>query len=168
MPDVVLGIDPGLKGGLAVLTIGGDVASVLPMPTDADGLYLPGIVEFIRAMQGVHRVRLACVELIGARPGQGVCSMFTFGCGYGAVQGILTALDVPYELVRPQTWQKHILGGIVAADTKTASVAYCTKRFPGLSLKMTPRSRKAHDGVADAVAIGEYARRLAFGLKEAS
>lgn len=168
---VVIGIDPGLSGGLACLTLAGDVVDVSVMPT----AQLPGhkaevcvviLADWLRSLAARHVVRLAALERVAARPGQGVCSMFSFGVGYGSVRGVLGTLGIPVELPRPQEWQKHVFCGMPPAkDTKTLSVAYCTRRFPGLSLKMTPLSRKAHDGVADAVCLAEYARRLVVGSK---
>jgi crossover junction endodeoxyribonuclease RuvC len=169
---VVLGVDPGLDGGLAVLTLGGDVQNVWIMPTIPSGkgakreIDVPALVLAVRGVQAVYRLKLAVVEKVWARPKEGVSSAFNFGVGYGAIRAVLATLGVPYELVTPQAWQKQVIGAHSAPDAKTASVAYCTRRFPGLSLQATPRSRKAHDGLSDATCIAEYARRLALGTKE--
>jgi crossover junction endodeoxyribonuclease RuvC len=50
---------------------------------------------------------VAIVERVASRPGQGVSSVFKFGASYGAVIGVLAALEVRTILVTPQTWKKH-------------------------------------------------------------
>lgn len=171
--SVVIGIDPGLSGGLAAMTLGGDIVSVMPMPTLKIGngkseVDIEILVNWLRARKASHNVGCAALERVASRPGQGVCAVFSFGVGYGMVRGVLTTLGIPVELPRPQEWQKHIFAGMPPAkDTKTLSVAYCSRRFPGLSLQMTPRARKAHDGVADAVCISEWCRRLMAGQRSA-
>ena len=59
-------------------------------------------------------VRLAALEKVGAMPGQGVVSMFTFGHAAGAVAGVLAALEVPVTLVTPQRWKKA--AGLIGTD----------------------------------------------------
>jgi crossover junction endodeoxyribonuclease RuvC len=40
-------------------------------------------------------------------PGQGVSSTFKFGTAYGALLGVLGALEIRTVLVAPATWKKH-------------------------------------------------------------
>lgn len=54
---------------------------------------------------------VCCLERVGARPGQGVTSMFKFGENFGFIQGLLTACSIPYGLVTPQKWKRE-KGGI--------------------------------------------------------
>ena len=49
----------------------------------------------------------AYVEQVGAMPGQGVSSMFSFGHAAGVVAGVLGALLIPVTLVTPQNWKKR-------------------------------------------------------------
>ena len=88
-------------------------------------------------------------------PGQGVVSMFTFGTGWGRIMGVLDALRIPYELVRPQKWKKAFS---VTSD-KNSSIAVCKRLFPDVSLKRTERCVKDDDGMAEALLMAEYARR---------
>ncbi len=71
------------------------------------------------------------------------------------------ALRIPHLAVTPQAWKKAVLAG--TARDKAAAIAFATRRFPGVPLLATPRSRTPHDGVADAVCLAEYARRLVAG-----
>ena len=95
------------------------------------------------------------LEKVSAMPGQGVTSMFTFGEGYGRIQGYLEALRVGYNLVRPQAWQKILPPG---GNPKDRVLAYCAETW-GLDIFMaSPRCRKPHQGMMDAACMAAYLR----------
>lgn len=50
----------------------------------------------------------AFLEFVSAMPGQGVTSMFNFGLGYGAIRGVLAALDIPITTVTPVKWKRDL------------------------------------------------------------
>ncbi len=110
---------------------------------------------------GLHPVELGVIEAVGAMPGQGRGSIFHFGEGYGRWQGMLDALRIPYQVVRPQEWKRVVLAG--TARDKVAAIDFVARRYPGVGLLATPRSRVPHDGMADAVCLAEYGRRLLVG-----
>jgi hypothetical protein len=150
----VIGIDPGLSGGIAAIING--VPYAWPMPVAGKELDLAAIRDLIRS----SGPGLAVVEKVGSMPGQGLSSTFKFGMGYGAIQGILTAMDIPIELVTPQRWKGRVLAG--TKKDKDAAVAYCRRAFPTVPLVL-PRCRKAHDGMADALCLAEMGRREFLG-----
>lgn len=148
-----IGIDPGLKGGIAYIIDGSPVAT--PMPT-AGGEVDAGAVRTILAdLMGPHPLRVA-IEKVSARPGQGVTSMFNFGTGYGMIRGVCAALGLPVTLVTPQRWKKEILKDL--PHDKIGSIRYCASRWPSLSLVL-PRCRVPHDGMADSLAIAAWMER---------
>src|SRR6202167_5265269 len=51
---------------------------------------------------------LAIVELVASQPGQGVASVFKFGCGSGMVRGVIAASGVPLHLVTPAKWKRAL------------------------------------------------------------
>lgn len=124
-PLIVCGIDPGLTGAIAHLSV--DVAqgtcrllSVSDMPTaeakvgksTKSHLLLAEIPPII---QGVfYKPDHVVIEEVGAAPGQGVTSMFRFGYVAGALAGIVAALQLPLTLVRPQRWQA--VAGVKSGD----------------------------------------------------
>lgn len=138
-----IGIDPGKDGALAVLCEGG-LGSVVPFYPDA----------YKSLLGAVNGPALAVLEHVGAMPGQGVTSMFSFGENFGYLKGLLEAFEIPYELVRPQRWKKEF--GI---SGKNQSVEVCKRLFPGVSLRRTERCKKDHDGMAEALLMAEFARR---------
>lgn len=147
----LIAVDPGLKGGIAVLANGSITA--VPMPLAGKGLDLGAIAGIIREASPAWII----VEKVAARPGQGVTSMFNFGLGYGAVQGIAAALSVPVELVTPQRWKSTVLHG--TAKDKLSAIAFCRRVFPSVPLVL-PRCRSPHDGLADSLCLLEYGRRV--------
>jgi len=156
---VVIGIDPGKGGGLAAIETMGDI-NVTPMFIAGKELDIPRISDWIYDRGHRTSVVIVCIEKVHAmsKPGQqkqGVVSMFTFGKNVGILYGIIGSMLIPLYEVAPQTWKKVIL-----ADTpkdKQAAIDYCMRRFPSVSLLATPRSRKPHDGMADALCIAAYA-----------
>ena len=151
---VWIGIDPGAKGGYAVIDNAKVVyASVRAFPWDDD--------LFVCEMRGIKNLAngikiIAAVEKVGAMPGQGVTSMFNFGKSAGYIEGVLSALGIPYQLVPPAKWKKEF--SLIGKD-KQASIITCRKLFPELDLKRTDRCRTDSDGKAEATLLAEYARR---------
>lgn len=149
----VLGIDPGLKGGVAVLALDSSVLSVTEMPD------LPKLCAVIRDGVFVH----AFVEQVSVRPGQGISSGFKFGTGYGGILGALTALGVRFTLLRPQAWHKVVHLGTSGEDTKERSNQAAQRLWPKQSWLASARSRVNHDGMQEAALIG-YAGIKLLGL----
>ncbi len=146
---IVVGIDPGKKGALVRIT---DVTQeALVMPLIGKEIDSFAISQWLKE----QRPDLVVMEKVGARPNQGVVSMFNFGDGYGKVKGVLETLAIPYQLVTPQAWKKVVLSG--TAKDKDAAIQYVANRYPDLEL-IPPRCRKPHDGIADATCLAEYAR----------
>lgn len=139
-----IGIDPGKGGALAVIT----EENALVFPFDRKSY-----VNILGAMRGMKAK--CCLERVGAMPGQGVTSMFSFGENFGFIQGVLEANGIPYELVTPQKWKREF--GVTG--DKNSAVSVCQRLFPEVSLLRTPKSRKADDGMAEALLMAEYARR---------
>jgi crossover junction endodeoxyribonuclease RuvC len=132
-----LGIDPGISGGIAVLDDDGNVRLAEPMPVagkEVDAGALARLVRSLRDLDSHADYTLAAVEHVGAMPGQGVCSMFAFGCSWGLCRGVLAALAIPVVLVRPQAWKRVVLAGLT--HDKIAAVGYCASRWPATSLVM--------------------------------
>lgn len=102
-----LAIDPGVNGGCAALDMKGEILACFDLPTIGDGsqrrVDAANLADAIRE-HGPYR--LAIVEQVGARPGQGVSSMFRFGQAYGTVLGVIGALAIPVRHVSPSKWKK--------------------------------------------------------------
>ncbi len=150
-----VGIDPGLKGGIAY-RFELDT-NAFPMPTaggEIDPGALCGILGRIQD-RARYDIRVA-VEKVGSMPGQGVSSTFKFGTGYGMIRGVCAALGISVTLVTPQAWKKAVLAGL--PHDKDGAIRYCASRWPSLSL-VQPRCRVPHDGMADALCLAAWMER---------
>lgn len=146
---IFIGVDPGKKGGYAVIFEKEDVAMAYPWSDE-------GFVAAMGASATRGEKCVAVVEKVGAMPGQGVTSMFSFGKSAGYIEGVLAALEIPYQLVSPRTWKKAFgLDG-----SKQKSIEVCKRLFPDVPLLPTDRCRVEADGMAEALLMAEYARRV--------
>jgi len=139
---IYLGVDPGASGAIA--TIDHDVIETCVLNpkknTERD------IADFLNGYR--YSKCFAILEQVNAMPKQGVVSMFKFGQSFGFLRGLLIAMGIPFEMVRPAKWQGYMkcrTGG-----DKNITKAKASELFP--SLKIT------HD-IADAVLLAEYCRR---------
>lgn len=156
-----IGIDPGKTGAVAI--IDGTKLSFHDCPLINVGKSKTGLDFHAMATILDNAVcgdsAVAIIERVAARPGQGVTSMFNFGMNFGAWQGILASIPIPYELVTPQAWKKKMMPG--QPKEKDASRGVAKQLFPQCadSLKL-----KKHNGRADALLMAEYLRRHRFNV----
>lgn len=176
MSTIVIGIDPGVHGAIGVIAPNGSF--VYDMPTYKKGKRLrtcdATLSEELDSLREKHlrpfetiaqcEIKIhAFVELVHSMPGQGVASMFSFGESFGIIRGVLAALDIPYELVTPQSWKRAM--GVPRGDKK-GSVSVAIRLFPKLTRDLTWEKRGGTSpaenltGRADALLIAEYGRRL--------
>lgn len=142
---IYIGIDPGDSGAFAYVA-DGDCATY---PWDGE--------MFIKALKTLkERGCVVCVEEVHAMPRQGVSSTFKFGKSAGYIEGVLEALRIPYQLIKPQQWKKEF--SLIKKD-KAASIQVCKRLFPDVSLRRTDKCRTDDDGMAEALLMAEYARR---------
>lgn len=162
---VFCGIDPGKDGCLAILGYR-ETPILIPFSETeyANQLRRLGYCccrteaeKDLAAIMRVPPTEVFCVvEHVNAMPGQGVTSCFSFGQNFGFILGLLTAFRLPYELVRPLKWKKEFS----CTSDKNTSIEVAQRLFPDVDLRRTPQCRKPHDGIAEALLMAEYARRL--------
>ena len=104
---MILGVDPGITGALAVVDSEGELVDYLLMPTRMDGQKKMINVKAVISWLEYLPVERAVLERVHARSGQGVSSMFSFGRAYGVAEAILQAIDIEFERVIPQRWKGH-------------------------------------------------------------
>lgn len=148
---IFIGIDPGVNGGIAVLS-GSEVRAHKMPGTDH------GILRVLRSEKAAGEG--PCVAVIeqvnsgvfGHQGRMGVRSAFTFGGIYRALKMSLAAEDIPYGEVRPAVWQ-HALQCRTGGD-KNVTKRKAQELFPGV---------KVTHAIADALLLAEYCRRLKHG-----
>lgn len=152
---MIIGIDPGLNGAVAM--INGNHAEVhdLPVMTEPgakktktiDEVTLYHLIEkFERQTDDLAQV---FIERVGTMPGQGIASAFNFGRGVGKIEGALAPFTwMTLNYLRPAEWKKAV--GIGAGSAKDASLTLARRQFPMLHEQL---NLKKHDGRAEALLI---------------
>lgn len=152
---LILGIDPGCSGALALIRDTGEYVTHLNMPTIKVGSKTRVNGAAISAFLAEHTIHEAFLEQVGSMPGQGVSSTFTFGHAAGLVEGVITGQRIPMTLVTPQAWKKT--AGLIGKD-KDAARSRAVQMFP--DIRVLDQKAKGQ-AVADAILIALYgARRL--------
>lgn len=156
---IYIGIDPGLNGGIAFLD---DETGIVAYKTPTIG----GKEYDIQAM----KIQLTCnrgestiafIENQISMPGQGLTSTLTTGKGFGIWLGLLAGLEIPYQVIGAQQWQKKLFTGVSnKLDTKAKSEVVAKRLFPYADFRKSERATKAHDGLTDAACIAEFGRRI--------
>jgi Holliday junction resolvasome RuvABC endonuclease subunit len=128
----VLGVDPGVAGGVALLA--SDIPGQRPGFLFAVVDDLPVVNRQINAGAWRRIVEgwkpdIAIVELVHSMSKQGVASTFKFGMACGLIRGVLLGAGVPIIDVAPTVWKKHFK--LVGSDGEQ-SRALASKRFPAL------------------------------------
>jgi hypothetical protein len=113
----IMGSDPGLGGANSFFYPKQNVIAVYDMPVVAGDVDAATLAALIAQM----RPDMAFVELVASRPGQGVASMFKFGCGFGILRGVIAASGVPMHLVSPAKWKRSF--GLDSDKEKSRALA---------------------------------------------
>lgn len=152
----MIGIDPGKKGGIAVLCGDGTVVDVVSMPDTPQDL-----LEFLRDVAAYDGTCRCYLEKVGGMPGNGGSAMFNFGKGYGWIEMALLSLEIPAVTVTPQKWQS-VYGVGSSSITRSSAAekkehknrlkAVAQGLFPSLGKRITLET-------CDSLLIAEYGRR---------
>lgn len=155
--SMVVGIDPGCSGALVLVGAMGGYIDHMNMPTIKVGTKSRVNGAAVAAWLRQYDIGHAYLEQVGAMPGQGTASMFTFGHAAGVVEGILQGIGIPYTLVTPQSWKKS--AGLIGSD-KDAARSRAIQLYPRLTqLSLVHRPPGiAHNPVHDRMAPGEVFR----------
>ena len=165
MKSLYIGIDPGLDGAICCISLDTVEAFVVPTISQGSGtskrLYdVSAMVDILLSYRG--HVALVALEKGRAMRGQGVTSMFRFGHGCGLWEGALSALRIPFRLVRPQEWQKTVCVGL-SGDPKARAFQAVSQMLPELELRKSNRAIKPHQGICDAGCLALYSRIFSQG-----
>jgi crossover junction endodeoxyribonuclease RuvC len=150
----ILGIDPGIRGGLAVIEVTDGAA-----PTLIDAIDIPvagvGAKERVDAIAiakwlETHKPDHAFIERAQAMPKQGASSGFKYGRAVGAIEAVITCTAVPMTIIEPTAWKKfHRLRG----GDKESARQLAIQLFPTMHALF---ARKLDHGRADACLIALF------------
>jgi crossover junction endodeoxyribonuclease RuvC len=107
----ILGVDPGIRGGLAIVAV--DANGAAPQLVDAIDIPVPGVgakervdVLAIRTWIEQHAPQHALIERAQAMPKQGASSGFKYGRAVGAIEAVITCCAIPLTIIEPSVWKK--------------------------------------------------------------
>ncbi len=145
----ILGVDPGIRGGCAVVLVNSSSAQLL----DAIDLPVIGVgakerIDVIALREWVlsHQPAHALIERAQAMPKQGASSGFKYGRAVGAIEAVVAGCAVPLTIIEPPAWKKfHGLRG-----GKETSRQRALQLFPAAHALL---ARKKDHGRAEAALI---------------
>jgi hypothetical protein len=158
---IVIGIDPGLNGGLGVINFATGAASVFDIPT----VPLPGaglvrrrvdgrkLTDLIRAAVPAGESVMVVCEMVRAMGGKNnsIQTQASLTRTLGAIEAVLDVMRVKPRMVEPQVWKRFYKLG----RSKTASLVVARKLFP----KCTGLSLAKHHNKAESLLIANWAAR---------
>ena len=131
----VLGVDPGILGGVSSFKAG-EFHAVCGTPVikgkGKSQHDLREMSDLLRYYQSLG-IRKAYIEHVHSMPKQGVASSFNFGVSYGIWLGLFAGLCIPFERVSPQRWQK-VLVDVPGKDPKQRGKLFVSQAFPGIKI----------------------------------
>lgn len=165
----VCGIDPGLEGGICLLNQDLQVLEFEVMPTIGKEINIRRLCDMLQSFYVDHGITLCVLERAGTRPGQSSQSGLKTGRNYGILEGIVSAQNIPYREIAPQTWMKSLASyhkppGANKAQlykaSKQRNVREAQKMFPKVDLLATERSKVPHLGKVDALLLAKFGLSL--------
>lgn len=171
----VMGIDPGLTGGIVVLGEDRKLLAKYPIPSiittkkmsggktkRTSAIDLNGLRKIFE--EWADFIDVVYLEKVSAMPNQGVVSVFKFGRVFGILEAMVAAYKMPVVMVTPRTWCKTMHKGVSPdLSPKAKSGVVLGRLFPEIDLRATERSKKPHEGMLDALLIAEYGRKEHYG-----
>lgn len=149
----ILGCDPGISGALALIDTVEHTLSVIDMPTEATTksrkLVSPAAMRDFLIKADPDAIFL---EEVGVRPGEGAVGAFSFGRGFGRMEGVAAGALVQVWLARPQEWKR--VTSTPADKTRAAARAY--QIFPRCRDLLTGPRGGLKDGRCEAAIIAFY------------
>ena len=144
----VMGVDPGVNGGIAVLRGDGTVAYLRALKPSMTREDLAQVVRAAVCTLKFEGGLVAYLEKVGYRPSDGGQGAFTFGRIYGGLEQAIIANGGIIQDVYPQMWQAGM--ECLTGGNKNVSKQRAIELFP---------QEKITHATADALLIAEWGRR---------
>jgi Holliday junction resolvasome RuvABC endonuclease subunit len=160
-----LGIDPGLSGGLAVVS-GDSIRYKMAMPTISfttkkgkikKEIDRDGVMSFLKTLPEHTHV---AIEKQQAFRSQDIMRTCTTCQNYGILLMALSIANLYITEVPSDTWQSHF--NIVSVkkgggkSTKEQALEIASAIYHSVDFRKSGTAQKAHDGIVDAVLIANY------------
>lgn len=103
----ILGIDPGISGGAAVIeTAPLSIVAAIALPTAGKAAKRRIDVAALHAWISAQSPQAAFIERAQALPKQGSSSGFLYGRAVGALEATVLLAKVRLEVIEPSAWKK--------------------------------------------------------------
>lgn len=132
-----LGIDPGINGAWAVIDSIGQIVAAGDLPTAGDSTQRMVSAALFGAIVRQYGPRVAVIERVGARPGEGGTSLFRFGRACGILEGVVASRGIPLAFVTPGVWKRHFN----LSTDKEASRQRAIETWPSHAADFFPRKK---------------------------
>jgi len=162
----ILGVDPGVRGGLAIIAIDGAAApqllDAIDIPVIGSGAKQRVDAIAVRKWLMLHQPTHAAIERGQALPRQGASSGFLYGRACGSIEAIIASLEIPMLFVEPAVWKRrlHLRG-----KDKEGARQMCLQLFPHAHHLLL---RKKDHGKAEAALIALACDFVRVSPKESS
>ena len=154
---IILGIDPGINGGVAIWNGDNKTLHAIDIPTVGEKAKRRVSVQELRdwiSKTGTADVEHCFIERAQAMPDQGSSSGFLYGRAVGALEAVVGCLDIPMTVIESSAWKKfHNL----KKTDKEASRQRAIQLVPSAAHLM---ARKMDHGRSEAALIAIYGHAL--------
>jgi hypothetical protein len=175
---MIIGIDNGLNGGIAVLSPSGEIIATYVMPrcTGPRGKGVAANVVDARAFSTIVGEYPEAEHIAIERPAgaQDVNAVQSMADSFATCRTVIICRGRTLHALTAYDWQRSYWpapprakkGGpkLPKFDTKYAAAVAARKIWPGRVFLATPRCTVAHDGIVDACLIAEHLRMKIFNL----
>lgn len=178
----VMGIDPGVTGGISLFGVEDGSYAVIAMPQSNEEVALT-----IQRLAQRWNIVMAGIERVQSMPNNAAAAMLSYGKHSGFIECACLLLNIPLRSFVPMSWQKTVTGllaerpkppdkkGIAKAlladaekahkaalaahrkATKGRSIQIAKSRYPNCARQLGAQNK---DGLADALHIGRYTLSL--------
>jgi crossover junction endodeoxyribonuclease RuvC len=161
MPEdqIFIGIDPGKTGALVTIDVNEQIMYEKCFDCQDTIENNARLLRKILSDIDPDTRALAALEKVNAMPKQGVRSVWNFAENFAMWKTLLTAFQVPYELVTPQTWMKGLVKPSDHQVKKKRGLTVCRRKYPGNGFFKLEK----HDGRADATLMAIHLKRKICG-----
>lgn len=171
---IYIGCDPGKSGAVVCLDDCKNIRHQFVFKSNKDNAFdMYDFIEHIKVIDNKFQdeVFMFVIENVHSLFGMSAKSNFNFGKNCGIIEAVLASFGHGFIKVTPKDWQTEILKDIEVIkktkkgieskknNVKAMSLKAQQRLFPNFNSIASPRSRTPHDGLIDALLIGEYARR---------
>lgn len=157
---IFLGIDNGISGGLVALSDSSQIVSMLPMPCQkarkGNEIDIKAVWDWIDGLDAREKITVIVEEPGGSKSSKAATSM---AGSFHSLRALCVLKGLRWHRITPQSWQKEMLPGCKAGETKPRALAEVRQLWPGETFLRTPKCKGPDEGLVDAALIAEYARR---------